>query len=528
MVNRGRSGGCLTCKERRVKCDEAKPECQSCRRLRLHCGGYKANPVKIRFKDQSHKFSEGSKNVDQSTDGRLALRPLDEPDTAIPFFLQHYAMMGRRLESARGFYELLVPVYSSQLQDSPLSLAISALASEVMSLWRHGRGFRGPQKTYTQALKCLRGTIQDSNELAKPATVLAVLSLQSYENIAAIYGLRPASRAHHDGAVSLLPFTDSDRFNGVTNAFVRKFIFHSEMSSAIRQKRPLQSPVRSLMGKSHMLMESDNLSFALDAIGASVADLQASHLQEAIKGNSRDWISEAKAIDEQLLAWARRVPEDWKPLRLTSGQDIDSSIPTYQSVCEVYPTCQIGTIWNLWRVQRLLLAKIILGPSNSVTIASNEDFIKYHHILQEMVDSVCYSVPFFLGNQAGSLSISSFTDPSVLLPSHDHLTSSNEKMFQKKFIRPQTPQEENRRHIIAQGPWHIMSPLSRLLTFFLEDNGHLMATFLEPGQYEWIRDQFLRVTTLLGIPLAVTGDQHTRIENLAKRIRKSSAFMSGS
>ena len=374
-----------------------------------------------------------------------------------------------------------------------------------------------------QALKCLRGTIQNSDELGKPETALAVLALQFYENIAAVYGLRPASRAHHDGAVSLLPFARADRANEVTTAYIRKFIFHSEISSAIRQKRPLQSLVRSSIGRKSLPAEPENPSFALDAIGASVAELQASYLREATTDDSRDWSLEAKCIDEELLGWARNVPEHWKPVRLISGKDIDSSIPTYQSTCEVYPSCQIGTIWNLWRVQRLLLTKIILSSASLAgRTTSDQDFVKYNHTLQELVDSVCYSVPFFLGSQFGALSIANFTDPSIRLPSHDIMALDD------KINSPQTPKEEHRRPIIAQGPWHIMSPLSRLLTFFMEDHGYLMATFLEPGQYEWIRDQFLRVTILLRIPLADTGDETTRVENTAKRIRASAVFMSGS
>ncbi|KAK1751316.1 hypothetical protein QBC47DRAFT_425480 [Echria macrotheca] len=40
MVNiGGRSRGCLTCRNSRVKCDEGRPVCRRCRRLNLECGG---------------------------------------------------------------------------------------------------------------------------------------------------------------------------------------------------------------------------------------------------------------------------------------------------------------------------------------------------------------------------------------------------------------------------------------------------------------------------------------------------------
>ncbi|KAG9570690.1 amidase signature enzyme, partial [Aureobasidium melanogenum] len=56
MVNRGRSGGCVTCKKRRVKCDEEKPECRRCRNRNVVCEGYVKKPIDLKFKDQSRKF----------------------------------------------------------------------------------------------------------------------------------------------------------------------------------------------------------------------------------------------------------------------------------------------------------------------------------------------------------------------------------------------------------------------------------------------------------------------------------------
>lgn len=42
--------GCVTCKARRVKCDEAKPGCEQCARRRISCGGYKLD---VRWKQQT-------------------------------------------------------------------------------------------------------------------------------------------------------------------------------------------------------------------------------------------------------------------------------------------------------------------------------------------------------------------------------------------------------------------------------------------------------------------------------------------
>ena len=122
MVNRGCSGGCVTCKDRRVKCDEAKPDCRACQRLRLRCGGYRAKPARLKFKDQGHKFNKDQGHKFNSGPHRAVVLsrangvehpgpgPLINLDIAVPFFLRNYADLGRDMESTRGFFELLIPV----------------------------------------------------------------------------------------------------------------------------------------------------------------------------------------------------------------------------------------------------------------------------------------------------------------------------------------------------------------------------------------------------------------------------------
>lgn len=569
MVNHGRSGGCSTCKQRRVKCDEAKPECRLCRRLGIRCEGYKAKTPsrKLKFKDESCKFrttaaQERAVEV-QDRAAVLLLRPLAEPDTAVPFYLWHYASMGRDLGSARGFFEMLFPVYCSQRQNSVLSLAVSAMASKVLALWRHDTSnFLSPGKAYIQAVTCLRSAVQDQTERSKPATILAVLMLQQYDDIAAVYGIYSATRVHYNGAVSLLPFANLNHINGIIGAYIRRFMIHTEISSAMRQKRPLQSIKYLWIRSKHLIATPDNLSSTLDAIGASVAELQASYVRlETQKGYMplsqlalEEWRAKAKHIDEQLLAWAQSVPDYWRPLKLISGRDIDSSIPTYRSVCEVYHSCTIANIWNLWRFQRLLIAKTTLGLFNTTisltpdNLAKDQysgeikDMLECKHIFQELVNSVCYSVPFYLGNRTRLCSIADFDDPTILLPSCDYKLAGDEGLVNKQTHEPRMSRNEHKRHVMAQGPWHAMSPLSRLLTLLSEDQGQLIASFLRPGQHEWIREQFLRVTILLHLSLteasgrkegcrvldSVTqGSIYTKAEFLAGEVRKGSIFMSG-
>lgn len=575
MVNRGRSGGCATCKQRRVKCDETKPECQACHRLRLHCGGYGAKYV-LKFKDQNHKFckqytNDGSHDIvdyarsGQSPDSdaqnqamRSFLTRLSEPDTAVPFYLSHYASMGRDMGSTRGFFELLIPVYRSEREGSVLSLSVSALASEILSLWRQDpSSFRSPRKSYSRAISRLRIAIHDSVERSKPATILAVLVLQTYENASAIYDLRRVSSTHHNGAASLLSSLDSHDMDVMMSAYLRQFMIHTEVSTAIRQKMPLKNIAYSWLGGNKTMAVPQNPSSELDALGKSVAELQSSYTQFVGRGALskslgpflEEWMADAKRVDAELLAWSKNVPYHWRPVRLRSGRDIDPSIPTYQSVCDVYPSCQIASIWNLWRSHRLLLAKITFSSLNMCScsnvgraaLAYGQAFddraglVQCQQTLQEIVDDICYSIPFYLGNRTSRSNLSDFTDPTVLLPGQCSLEVGIG--WDRNGVQAGLSKDDHRRHVIAQGPWRAMHPLSHLLTFFSESPRELIPNLLRSGQREWVREQFLRVSKLLHLPCESRNDiersQSTEIssdtdaEYLARGVRKGAILMSG-
>lgn len=75
--------GCLTCRQRRVKCDERKPTCQRCQAANIECSGYQS-PRKIPLKRRSIE-EEGNLNTTVATSTILSKSQLDgSPLTAYP------------------------------------------------------------------------------------------------------------------------------------------------------------------------------------------------------------------------------------------------------------------------------------------------------------------------------------------------------------------------------------------------------------------------------------------------------------
>ena len=592
MPNYGRSGACLTCKRRRVKCDEERPACSPCQRLHLCCGGYSR---RLRFRDETTKFltTDGTNGCKKRDDHVKAQRPVQkvdsttlptEPtrslltaaDVAVPFFLVHCAGLGRSLGAARGFFETLIPAYSSQSQSSALSLAVSAVAERVFAACRRNERaapwntFRPHSAQYAQAASALRATINDPKERYRPATALAILSMHLYESMTAIFESRQADSIHHDGLLSLLPLiTVSDRLDVLINPYVQNYVVHLEVSSALRQARPVNTIVhRYLTNTNGSMLVPLNISSSLDQIGALVAELHARYSQATAsqarstppKQYRRDWTVEAKRIDKLLRDWTHGVPNHWQPLRLTSGRDFDSSIPSYQSACTVYPSCQVATIWNLWRIQRLRLLRIIVGfagqPSPSpfqnesvygdspgtraTEVAAQDD------LMQELIDGICFSIPFYLGNRIRPVRLHDFTDEEIRFPSFHSVGTESAKIALRRQDGDDTAmfEDEHRRHVIVNGAWHTMSILSTLVTIISEQ---AVATCLRPEQKLWICEQLDRVATLLCLPTARSRDgaassikgegrlsspisngrEGVAAEPLAEQIQKGASFLSG-
>ena len=433
---------------------------------------------------------------------------------------------------------------------------------------------------YTQAVASLRSALERPEDRRRPATALAVLALHLYESISAVYDARQAMPVHHHGVLSLLPIAVASHssLDSKISTYVKGFVLHTEISSALRQKRSMHSTAYAYVKSPHTsFLVPGNISSTLDSIGASVTELQADYVRGLsqrrhtsssllLEQQCRAWIIEAGRISELLQAWARDVPDHWRPFRLTRGQDFSPSITAYRSACDIYPSCQIATLWNLCRFHRLLLFKIIVGATqqcNSTDLPRDgqsaddgrlvpttmpESAIQQQaDSIQELVDSICYSVPFYLGNRTKPPSLTDFADPEILFPSYHLLSRGDVRIAARHQVLDNDTtlsRDEHHRHIVAYGAWHAVSPLSNLLTLVSDDHGgRLVASCLRPGQQEWIREQFLRVSTLIRLPVSGSSGRKkgcnpsllpidpksadNSAESLANQVRKGTIFMSG-
>ena len=175
--------GCFSCRKRRVKCDEAKPECQRCKSANVHCEGYPAKKVlcvngpEKMLERRVPSYSEGPLDV-----GNDAL--LNAGNVALPFYHQFitqtvYAISGGTRQKFWREDVARMAWSTDYVYHAIISLAAMHRSSTDAS---HGRP---PAKLRTFALQNYQQAIKllsrDSNAGAlKPIRVLATLTLFSY------------------------------------------------------------------------------------------------------------------------------------------------------------------------------------------------------------------------------------------------------------------------------------------------------------------------------------------------------------
>ncbi|KAG9501712.1 hypothetical protein J7337_007403 [Fusarium musae] len=282
MVNRGASQGCVTCRQRRVKCDERKPWCKACLRLGIECTGYEKRG--LRFKDETVRYRAASAAVTRvskrakqsSLESTIVRLPSDHPqDLAVPFFLTYVTDVGRSLESTRGFLEFVRPALASERHDSALSTAVTATSIKIWSMI--GKLAPSSPLSYqllVKALSRLHQATEEPVERGRDETVLAALVLQMHDTLSAVSGQSRAHGAHREGALTLLLQREDCFKNSKYYAHLVGNLLHSRVSVSVRNRTRLPTKDLEWIETEVAPILPSNPSSSLDMIGISVADLQ--------------------------------------------------------------------------------------------------------------------------------------------------------------------------------------------------------------------------------------------------------------
>ena len=454
--------------------------------------------------------------------------PRDTEVDSLCFFFTKYVTIERDPQTSRGFLEYLLPLYSSAPHDSHLSVATSALAIMLTSMWsRRGVETEESRRFFGKALTMTKAAIDDPQQNTTDETLLTVLLLEFYEICSSKFKSKVSSGTHNTGAIALVKHRGSLNFRNEISKRLLIALRNRLIEAALERRESIPRDPAIWTDTAQM---PGNPAIELDKICAEFANLKAlyssftfptapavlpSSLSSSASFNAsassieiiHSLLTPALHLDTQLALWPKSIPVFWNPVKVSSPSCVHPSIEAaglYGYACDVYSSLHVANVWNTYRVTRLCVLKIVLVCERILTgrwaSAGPPDKIHYAaETVRNLVDGVCASVPYHLGNRVGPSPID--TSEGIEYP---HLPNDADNF--------QTPppnavgyavdlsREEHIRVAAAKGGWYLLDPLETILkeTVFniSQDVNTDSPLLLRDGQREWIIGQLQRTRSM--------------------------------
>ena len=210
--------GCRTCKRRKIKCDETKPNCNKCSVFGVECGGYNTPPNACRSGGTKSSRAE-VKHRDAKTSSKPMAKPNSEPDpklAMVPTYgsgeeqcaLSSYcSVVAVEISefSSPSFWTVLIP--QASWSHPGIKHALVALTSRYVSLKavRHQTSTPDTRSIwhYNQSIRCLV-----VNTPTVEAILLSCFLLFTYENLDANFKV---SRQHIESGLKIIKEWQSKR-----------------------------------------------------------------------------------------------------------------------------------------------------------------------------------------------------------------------------------------------------------------------------------------------------------------------------
>lgn len=522
MVNRGPSTGCMSCRQGRVKCDEGKPICKRCTVKSLECVYGKA-PVKFRFKDETlivqSKSQRQVHGANQLTSALLdsALLPEDRETSALNFFFRYFAATERGVDSGHGFFETIVPIYTEY---GARSAVIPATAAN--SAFFYGRAFKDvrmiklSRMRLIEAARLLRTQLADLRDGVVDDILLNIQLMQCYETTQAMVNMQTPMDMHRNGALNLIKSLGLEHFRSFHAKRLLLYIFTVEVNAAIRECRPVEPAMSRWIAGARVLPW--NPSSRLSLVGQRIAFLRVgtSKLAEAnAETNGRDGFADSAQKKEAVILrielmqtatdldhWASTLPGGWQSFRCRPMRTPSRSIDLFDGIFDVYATIDVAVTWTLWRVYLLMLydisfqlRRISVEPSSCIP----ERLLETLPDVEELINSICYSVPFFVGDRTEPEIPGSRALLSAIYPSYRNLDLFGCSIDDRNVPPNLISQKDHVDHASAHGAWQAAVVLGQMGALLPQLDHGKPPVSARTKQISWIMQQLRRASIMLGV-----------------------------
>ncbi|KAI9710811.1 MAG: hypothetical protein M1812_007359 [Candelaria pacifica] len=402
-----------------------------------------------------------------------------EDTQARSFFVSNYVLFSRDPQADHGFIELLPILFANLRENSPVSLALTAVSRCMFGAWE--RKNRDTETTevraaFGKALTATRNAVENPSQSLSDETLMAVCLLGFYEAVVDAFRSKLSSARHYHGAAALIEHRKVSNMNSELSKKLLLAVRNSIVESAIADCTPVDT-------SAEVWQDSDQLpqnpATLLDIMSVEVANVLSAENQppervvelEEVETDASPPISNlldrAIAAEARLASWPEIVPRNWIPVRIprNSIPQVVVDAGLYGAYCEVYPDIVICSTWNSWRTIRLKILSLIarLDPEGSGIQAVTT--------IQQLADDICASIPFSIGSRTEP---ALFSESAAIYPS----------------VEGQSLPTNHVRAALAVGGWSLFSPLKEIIN---------VRMYLRLGHREWVREQLFRLAKIYDV-----------------------------
>ncbi|OAP56352.1 hypothetical protein AYL99_09531 [Fonsecaea erecta] len=433
---RAPSKGCERCRQRKVKCDEGRPGCLKCAKLKQNCPGYR-NLDEVRIRDESERVAHRHRQEDNSSEVWIPQQPLAQslwhttpagcfatsPQASMTieyplspsshalganFFFAKYSPNDG--SSFRNYHAWLIQSYSEQGPNNVLRKAIEAVGMAGLSNVFYAPNVKSQARAqYFAALVSMQQALNDPAQAVSDATFMALMLLAFFETVDCNNpGRYPHWAAHVKAGTAVLELRGQNQFDsergGLLYVQFRSYLLLACMQENLAVPKALVKATFSFQtGALRQNWQRANI-----ASPGSITEIciRVANLCAVLKGqevtNPQAIRAIALEIDTDLETWRAGLPPSWAYATI---QVRDAANDTFSGKKHVYNNLWNAEAWNYWRTLRALVTQLMLENEARSTEPDDALMTRALSTLRQLCIEICISTYSFRDSPRKSPSV---------------------------------------------------------------------------------------------------------------------------
>ena len=400
------SKGCDLCRKRKVRCDQRRPLCLRCERLRIACPGYR-DLNDLTFRDESTRIIGNAKRlrckatVTDRAASSLSQLPSSEPDCTIAeldlgakvcfeMFIGDDRFLGQDNRT------LLLRRYENSPRDMPLRAVIEAVGLAAISNTSHGPDLHvAANRQYRRAMESVRNAAQSFPSAITDDLLMTAILLWLYQSVTG----RPYDPILLAATSKLLLARGPDQFEQRYSVSLYLQARRQILATCMEHFLPIpadvvlatcwfeDSAIRKSMEQKEIASRGSiaEISFRLVNLRAAVRSLEVSDSHLIMKA--------ALDIENDLRIWEQGSPAAW---RYSSMHDVNKTDDRqFDHTCHLYPSVWIAEAWNNWRVMRIIANQLLWDHIGINDDERDDKRDAFKSVVEQMSRDICRSVHSF-------------------------------------------------------------------------------------------------------------------------------------